>query len=187
MKHGFKPAEGVALVEIFEMDYFLKSARLGFRGWTEADLPLAEALWGDPEVARFIGGPFSPEMVRTRLQKEIAYMRASSVQYWPIFLLEGDQHVGCAGLRPYRLEERIYELGYHLRPAFWGQGLAQEASRALIDFAFNTLGAQALFAGHHPENEASRRVLLKMGFVYTHDEPYGPSGEMHASYLLRNP
>jgi ribosomal-protein-alanine N-acetyltransferase len=57
-------------------------------------------------------------MVRTRLAKEIAQMQASGVQNWPVFLLDDYQHVGCAGLWPYRIEEGVYELGFHLRRVF---------------------------------------------------------------------
>ena len=165
------------------MDYFLNSARLRFRCWREEDLPLALALWSDAEVTALIGGPFTPEMVEARLSKEIAQMQKCSLQYWPVFLLESGQHVGCAGLRPYR--DGVYELGVHFHREFWGRGLAKEASLAVIEYAFGKLGAQALFAGHHPANEASRRLLLKLGFVYTHEELYPPTGLMHLSYLLR--
>lgn len=167
------------------MDYFLTSSRLGFRCWRNDDFPLAMELWGDPEVTSRIGGPFTPEMVRQRLEKEISQMREHRLQYWPIFLLGADQHVGCAGLRPYRAEERIYELGVHLRRAFWGQGLASEAARAVIAYAFDVLHAKSLFAGHHPENQASRQLLTRLGFTYTRDELYPPTGLMHPSYLLR--
>ena len=44
------------------------------------------------------------------------------MQYWPIFLLAGGRHVGVCGLRPWRIEEKIPELGYHLRPEFWRPG-----------------------------------------------------------------
>jgi len=164
--------------------YFLTSERLGFRAWTEADLPLALGLWGDPNVTARIGGPFTVEMIHARLAKEIAQMKECGLQYWPVFLLGDHRHVGCAGLRPYRPELQIHEFGIHLRREYWGQGLAMEASQAVIDYAFDQLGAKALFAGHHPANEASRRLLLKLGFVYTHDEMYPPTGLMHPSYLL---
>jgi [ribosomal protein S5]-alanine N-acetyltransferase len=167
------------------MNYFLKSPRLGFGCWSPEDLPLAMELWGDPEVTALIGGSFTPDMVRTRLATEIEQMRKYGMQYWPLFLLPGDQHVGCAGLRPYRMEERVYELGIHLRRAFWRKGLAMEAGSAVIDYAFATLGAEALFAGHHPSNQASRELLLRLGFVRTHDELYPPTGLMNPSYLLR--
>jgi RimJ/RimL family protein N-acetyltransferase len=132
-------------------EYFLTSARPGFRCWRDDDLPLAMALWGDAAVAVLIGGPFTPEMVQARLSREIAQERQSGLQYWPVFVLEANRHAGCAGLRPYDAEQRIYELSVHLRRAFWGQGLAREATQAVIDYAFGKLGAKALFAGHHPE------------------------------------
>jgi len=168
-------------------DYFLKTARLGFRRWTIDDLPLALALWGDPDVTRYIGGPFSPKDVTEKLHGEIASMEAHHVQYWPLFLLEGDAHVGCAGLRPYRVHDQIYELGFHLRPAYWGRGLAAEAGQAVIAFAFERLGAEGLFAGHHPEHGASRAVLERLGFRFTHEEVYPPTGLRHPSYLLMRP
>ena len=164
--------------------YFLRSERLGFRPWSEADIELALALWGDPAVTRLIGGPFSPGQVQERLSREIATARSHGVQYWPVFLLATGEHVGCCGLRPYRSEERVYEIGIHLRAAYWGQGYAPEATRAVMAYAFEALGANALFAGHNPANGASRRILGQLGFRYTHDEFYPPTGLRHPSYLL---
>ena len=169
------------------MDYFLKSQRLGFRCWQDEDLPLAMKLWGDSEVSALLGGPFTPEQVRERLQQEIERKHNLGFQYWPIFLLDGDSHAGCAGLKPWRDEPLIYELGFHLRRDFWGQGLATEAARAVIEYAFGTLGAVALFSGHHPANRASRQVLLKLGFAYAGMELYPPSGVVEPVYWLRPP
>jgi ribosomal-protein-alanine N-acetyltransferase len=166
-------------------DYFLMTERLGFDYWSTADLPLASALWGNAKVSALIGGPFTPEQVEQRLTKEIASMQAHGVQYWPIFLRGTDQHVGCAGLRPYRLDLRVYELGFHLRPEHWGRGLAYEAGRAVIGFAFEKLKAEALFAGHHPANAPSSRVLAKLGFAFTHEEFYAGTQLKHPSYLLK--
>jgi [ribosomal protein S5]-alanine N-acetyltransferase len=164
--------------------YFLRSERLGFRPWSEADVGLAMALWGDPEVTRLIGGPFSPGQVRERLSREIATAQAHGVQYWPIFLLTTGEHVGCCGLRPYNAEEGVYEIGVHVRRVCWGNGYAPEATRAVMAHAFRSLGVRALFAGHNPANGASRRILEQLGFRYTHDEFYPPTGLHHPSYLL---
>lgn len=167
--------------------YFLKSLRLGFRRWSADDFPLAVALWGNLQVTRFFGGPFSHEKIRERLAREIALLSTHHIQYWPIFLLAGEAHVGCAGLQPYKLEEKIYELGVHLLPPYWGQGFAVEAGQTIIAFAFGSLGARGLFAGHHPENNASRSVLNKLGFQYTGEVFYPPTGLMEPAYLLTPP
>lgn len=167
--------------------YFLRTARLGFRCWSKDDLPIANDLWGDAEVTRLIGGPFSEEQVRQRLDRELASMREHKIQYWPLFLRDGEEFVGCGGLRPYKPAEAILELGFHLRRHFWGQGLAEEAARAVIAYAFAALGAKALFAGHHPQNQASRKLLAKLGFAFTHEEFYAPTGLQHPSYILRPP
>lgn len=164
--------------------YFLSTERLNFRCWREDDLPLAMAVWGDAEVSRYVGGPFSEQQVAARLAKETASMSEHRIQYWPIFLRTSAAHVGCAGMRMYNAEERVFAAGYYLRRSFWGQGLAQEAGRAVIAYAFDQLGAHALFAGHHPQNAVSRHVLAKLGFRYTHDELYVPTGLLHPSYLL---
>jgi ribosomal-protein-alanine N-acetyltransferase len=102
--------------------YFLETKRLGFRPWSHADIELALSLWGDPEVTKLIGGPFSREQVQERLFREIATMQSHGIQYWPMFLFSTGEHVGCCGLRPYKSEEGTCEIGVHLRKAFWGQG-----------------------------------------------------------------
>jgi RimJ/RimL family protein N-acetyltransferase len=169
--------------------YFLRSARLGFRTWRDSDRDLARGLWGDPRVSSLIDarGTLSEEDVARRLADEVALMVDHGIQYWPIFLLTTGEHVGCCGLRPRDPAARIYELGFHLRANHWGAGLASEAARAVIGYAFDVLGASALFAGHNPQNTASRHVLEKLGFVHTHDEHYPPTGLEHPSYRLTSP
>ena len=167
--------------------YFLQSKRLGFRIWRPKDLPLALALWGDPEVTQFIDarGKLSDEQVKAILDRNLVMQEKHGVQYWPIFLLAAGEHVGCCGLRPYSLPEGVYELGTHLRPVWWGRGLAEEAARAVIEYAFDRLGVSALFAGHNPNNHASRALVKKLGFCFTHDEFHPATGLNHPSYILR--
>jgi RimJ/RimL family protein N-acetyltransferase len=164
--------------------YFLKSARLGFRCWSADDLPLARLLWSDIEVTRYFGGPFSEEDIRQRFEREIGRMKEHGFQYWPIHLLSDHEFVGCCGLRPYRPAEAVHELGFHLRPKFWGKGLAVEAACAVIDFGFGTVGAKGLSAGHHPGNVNSKKVMEKLGFKYTHDEFFTVLGIDIPYYLL---
>jgi RimJ/RimL family protein N-acetyltransferase len=66
----------------------------------------------------------------------------------------------------------------------WRLGLGYEAATAVIEYAFGELHVGRLFAGHHPRNDASRQLLVKLGFRYTHDESYAPTGSDHPSYEL---
>ncbi|MDX2453495.1 GNAT family N-acetyltransferase [Desulfosarcina sp.] len=166
--------------------YFLKTERIGFRKWAENDLDLAVGLWSDIEVTKRIDarGKLSREQIADRFVKEIAVEREWGVQYWPVFLLKNDDHIGVCGLRPYDSPNNIFEIGFHLRSDLWRKGYATEAARAIIRYAFADLKLGGLFAGHHPKNEASRLLLIKLGFRYTHDEYYEPTGLQHPSYLM---
>ncbi len=166
--------------------YFLRTARLGFRRWSAKDIDLAVELWGDARVTRLFDGrgPLDRAQVRARLQCELAFDAEHGYQYWPVFLLEGGEHVGCCGVRPDDPEHASLELGVHLRPDYWGVGLASEACTRVIEHAFEVLGAASLVAGHHPDNDRSRRLLTKLGFVHTHDELFPPTGRIHLSYVL---
>jgi RimJ/RimL family protein N-acetyltransferase len=167
--------------------YFLKSGRLGFRHWCDDDLAIAIELWGDYEVTKFFDarGKWSRDAVRERLAVEEKAERQYGVQYWPIFLLETHGHVGCCGLRPYDLSQGIYEIGFHIRSNQWRRGYAREAAVAVIGYAFSTLKVNSLFAGHNPNNTASRHLLGQLGFRYTHDEFYSPTGLNHPSYEMK--
>ena len=82
-------------------------------------------LWGDLEVTKFIDarGKLTREDVKQLLSKEIECDKQFNVQYWPIFLLNTNEHIGCCGLRPYDLAERIYEIGAHILPQHWKKWL----------------------------------------------------------------
>lgn len=168
-----------------ERTFFLTTDRVGFSRWRQEDTKLAETLWGDPAVTRFIcaSGRFSAQDITNRLNKEISNNSEHHVQYWPVFELAAGELIGCCGLRPHGVNE--YEIGFHLRPEFWGQGYAIEAANAVIRYAFSVLKAEKLFAGHNPKNIASQKVLCKLGFTYIGDAFYEPTGLYHPSYELR--
>ncbi len=56
------------------------------------------------------------------------------------------------------------ELGYWIAEPFWGRGLATEAARAVVDHAFSEGTCDSLAARYQLGNEASRRILVGLGF-----------------------
>ena len=165
--------------------YFLKSGRLGFSHWAENDTDIACSLWGDKSVTKYLSasGMFTREEIKQRLKTEIENKKLYGIQYWPVFELETDSFIGCCGLRPYKDSREVYEIGFHLKPEYWGKGYGIEAAEDIIKYAFEKLGAEKLFAGHNPGNAASAKVLKKLGFIYTGDEYYEPTGLYHPSYI----
>jgi len=154
-------------------DFFLTTARLAFSVWSEEDLNDALELWGNAKVTKLIvaDGKMSEKQVYERLKKEIEMYKNYNIQYWPIYLKETN-------------ENEIFEIGIHLKDNYWGAGIATEACLAMIKYAFANLNAKAIFAGHNPKNIASAQLLKKLGFSYTHDEFYPPTGLYHPSYLM---
>jgi RimJ/RimL family protein N-acetyltransferase len=165
---------------------FITTRRLYFRTWRKDDFNLAMDLWGDPKVTRFIvaKGCMSDDEVKARLFQEIDTQKSHGVQYWPCFLQSNNAFVGCCGIRLYDLSKEIYEIGFHILSCCWRKGLAVEAARGVMEYAFKELPVAGLFAGHHPDNIVSPHVLEKLGFQYTHDEFYAPTGLKHPSYIL---
>jgi [ribosomal protein S5]-alanine N-acetyltransferase len=168
-------------------EYFFCSKRIGFRWWTLDDFVIAKELWGDPEVTKLLSkAPLSDIKIRERLSSEIERAKTYGIQYWSMFELTTGQHIGCSGLRPYSPGESTYELGFHLRPSYWGKGFATEAGKAVLTYGLDLLDECAtIFAMHHPDNTSSKNVLLKLGFEATgSSEFYEPTGLFHPSYLL---
>lgn len=62
---------------------------------------------------------------------------------------------------------RLPEFGFMVHPEYWGRGIATEASRAFIDYAFENTSVDQLTADVDPRNTASLRVLGKLGFLET--------------------
>jgi len=143
-------------------------------------------LWGDPRVTRLIDARtrLTRDEVRELLHQHITCHEQHGVQYWPFFRRATGMHLGCCGLRPRRAEDGVFELGFQVRADHWGRGYASEATAAVIGYARAHPDVREIFAGHHPENTASAHVLRKLGFRYTHEERYEPTGLMHPCYEL---
>ena len=56
------------------------------------------------------------------------------------------------------------EIGYTLKPDFWGKGFMKEAMTEIISFGFDQLNLHSIEANINPENDNSRGILKKLGF-----------------------
>ncbi len=78
--------------------------------------------------------------------------------------------VGAIGLSIERFHRRA-EIGYWIGVPHWGKGYATEASLALVDFGFESLGLDRIHSCHFGNNPASGRVLQKAGLRHEGTAP----------------
>lgn len=164
--------------------YIFKTERLGLSVWDKSDTEVAISLWSHPDVMRLLSatGTYTPEQISERLTREIQNQELYGVQYWKLYNLATSEFIGCCGLKPYHDETDIYELAFQLLPAFWNKGYASEAARFSLTYALEVLKAKNIFAGHHPQNESSAKLLAKLGFKAFTTEFYEPTGLVHPLY-----
>jgi RimJ/RimL family protein N-acetyltransferase len=80
--------------------------------------------------------------------------------------IEGHEVIGVVGLESDAVGAEA-ELGYWLAEPYWKQGLMGEAARAVTEFGFGSAGYDRLVSGYRHGNEASRRILNRLGFRHT--------------------
>jgi len=133
----------------------------------------------------FLGGALTDDRVRDKLNFEMACQEKHGVQYWPFFERTTEEFVGCCGLRPWNYSPpEGHEVGFHLVKTKWGNGYGFEVAQGVVRHAFEKLQLPILRAGHHPEHEKSKKILLRLGFQFVDEVFYKPTGRMHPTYKL---
>jgi RimJ/RimL family protein N-acetyltransferase len=152
------------------MRILLQTPRLVLREFTDRDAGLLVDLDSDPRVMRYINnGVPTPreEIVAEYIPAYLRYHReGSDFGFWVAQLRGSGEFVGWFHLRPEPGTPATEpELGYRLKHAFWGRGLATEGSRALIDHAFtaDSVVVSRVHASTMAVNIASRMVMEKCG------------------------
>lgn len=123
------------------------------------------ALHADPYTMRYVGEGMPLDRVEAWLQLAmlIGHWQMRGYGVWMVEDLQG-RFVGRVGLfQPDDWDEP--ELNWMIAPVMRKQGLAAEAARAALDYAFGTLGLASVNSMIRPGNEASRKVALKLGAV----------------------
>lgn len=137
--------------------------RLSIRPFRRDDRRAMAAIYADPEVMRFIDT--RGEDPATWVEGYIAHQQAHGYGFWAIEERATGELLGEAGFGPFDgVEGGELELGYLLRRDAWGRGLATEAAGACLAAAFDGLRAETVRAVVDVGNDASLRVLRKLGF-----------------------
>ena len=85
---------------------------------------------------------------------------------WVMALKERPNHmIGSIGYWQIDQANHRAEIGYMLHPDYWRKGIISEGLKTTIDFGFNEMNLHTIKANINVENEASRQILIKHGFV----------------------
>ncbi|MEU5529918.1 GNAT family N-acetyltransferase [Micromonospora chersina] len=172
----------------------LETARLRLRRLTMDDVDDLVELDRDPEVMRFLtnGRPTPADTVRgEQLPRLLArYDRHPGLGRWAALDRRTGEFLGWLALDPSD-DGSEGELGYRLRRAAWGRGLATEGSRALVRHAFDVVGVRRVWAETMAVNDRSRAVMARAGlrhvrtFHLTFDDPIPGTEHGEVEYELR--
>ena len=162
------------------MELVLRTERLTLIPFDENDIDIALELFTNREVRRYAGGVMPAQEIRDSMSRWIRRGATGCIGIWCITEAESGQKLGTAALLPMPIEENNtdwdllvpgqmpeadIEIGYFLKPSAWGRGIATEACRRLLQFAFEESPLSVVFATFDEGNAASRKVLLKAGFI----------------------
>lgn len=148
----------------------LETARLRLRGHERRDFDASAAMWGDAEVARFIGGrPSSREEVWGRYLRYIGMWPTLGCGYWVIEEKATGRFLGEIGFMDAMREitpslEGLAEHGWALVAEAQGQGLASEAVAATIEWGAGHFTPFQPVCMISPENAPSIKLAEKFGY-----------------------
>lgn len=142
----------------------LETPRLHLRQMTLQDHEALHRLFSDPVAMAHYPQPFTPEMTTGWIEWNLRNYRTLGFGLWALVHKARQEVIGDCGLTLQKIDGvDELEIGYHLLPAYWKQGLATEAATACRDHAFDTLGRDRVVSWMRAGNVASRRVAERVG------------------------
>jgi RimJ/RimL family protein N-acetyltransferase len=145
----------------------LETQRFHLRPLEQADVPAIQKAAGAREIADTmisIPHPYPEQEAERYVSRQQAERRAGrSVTFGIVFKSDG-LLCGLIEVRDINREHSWAELSFWLVPEVWGKGCMSEILQAVVQYAFEGLGLNRLYAYHMVRNPASGRVLEKNGF-----------------------
>lgn len=181
--------------DLFTFEQFpqLETSRFVLRQAQHADADDLYQLYADQAVVQYMSFiPFTS--VDEALDEMKWYERIFAEQSglrWMIEDRETSKVIGTCGFLAYEQEHHRTELGYDLSSAYWGKGIMKEVASCIIQFGFEQMKLNKIEAKIEPDNQASIRLVEKLGFVQEgllrqHEYEYGAYVDLAIFALLQS-
>jgi ribosomal-protein-alanine N-acetyltransferase len=144
----------------------LETERLVLREIVPADAEDLFRIFSDEETMRYWScKPYtSVDQARRLIESLAEAARGGAGIHWAITLRGDDRLVGKLGYNEWRKAHRRGEISYIVAREHWGKGVVGEALGAALDYGFDHMNLHSVEAGVTPGNDASARMLQKLGF-----------------------
>lgn len=146
--------------------YLFKTQRLGFRNWEETDLPSLHEINSDDAVMEIFPQKLSEEERSNfivRMQRQFA---EKGFCYFAVDTLEEKGFIGFIGISEQTFAADFtpcVDIGWRLKRSAWNKGYATEGALGCLDFGFNRLGLEEIYALAPCVNIKSEGVMKKIG------------------------
>jgi len=148
----------------------IETERLLIRQFKNEDYKRVFEICDDYELAKTTLGipiPYTEEMAKIFIEKSKSKIEEKSAYNFAVcFKDKPEEVIGCVSLVGINPVANKAEIGYWTSRKLWGQGIATEAAKAMINFGFKELKLHSIIARHFEENPASGKVMQKCGMKY---------------------
>ena len=165
----------------------LMTERLTLREFRRSDAADVLIFRGDPIVQKY-----DDPIIHTKVEAQTFIdelheeYRAREGISWAVTRSDLGVVVGIFGLYHWSRHHRRAEAGYGLAHAYWGQGIASEALRAILRFGFEQFNLNRIYAQTIADNHESVRLLERLGFRREgtfHKHSWEDDGTFHDSAM----
>ena len=146
----------------------LETERLVLRRLSTDDAEFVLELLNEPSFRRYIGDRGVRNLAEAAqyiLNRLVASYERNGFGLYLVELKEGGIPIGISGLVK-RDTLPDADIGFAFLPAYWSKGYAVESAAAVMNYAREVLGLTRIVAITSLDNEASAKVLGKIGLRY---------------------
>jgi RimJ/RimL family protein N-acetyltransferase len=167
----------------------LETERLSLRRWTLDDGDAMDAIWRERDIWTALRPeiPFDPDAGHDMLDRHVGHWDRHSFGLWAVALRPADEIIGWVGpSHPAFVPELAdhIEIGWTLRPSYWGRGIATEGGAAAIGAVFDHLDTGEVISLIHHTNSRSVAVAERLGMRHARDVLHPELGEDLRVYAL---
>lgn len=147
----------------------IETERLVLRRFTREDTSCIFENWAnDADVCRYMRWTPHKDKEETGsiLKSWLDSYKRESFYQWAITLKPKTEPIGAIALFVVNESDLCGDVGYCIGKKYWGQGIMTEALKAVLNFAFTSVGFNRIEAYHSVKNPASGRVMQKAGMTF---------------------